>query len=188
MKAIFSNIEGTGDERQLSKKGRRIFGVFGVAFGSLFLVAGIGVMYAALNRGLNQRSTSSWFQTPGTVLEFNSKRAENEKRSSPIAYRYEVDGKTYRSDRVAFVDKNNIDYNDWLRLVNGLPESGAIQVFYNPQNPEESVLKTGDYSTSWDGLGFGAGFAGFAAFWMVGWWAMSNWLPDKLQKETVVRI
>jgi hypothetical protein len=78
----------------------------------------------------------------------------------------------------------NIRFNDWIQLANGLPESGRVKVFYNPDDPGESVLISGNARQSWDGIGFGAIFSGFAAVWMTFWWLMSNWLPDRFEKIT----
>jgi len=101
-------------------------------------------------------------------------------------YEFDVNGGVYRSSRVAFIDRANIDYQDWLQLANGLPKEGAITVYYNPDDPNESVLKAGNAAISWSGVGFGALFGGFATFWMIAWWCMSNWLPDRLMREVTL--
>ena len=168
------------DENTLSKSGRRVFGCFGLAFGSLFLVVGLGFMLTIAYRGLAQRNTEDWSKTEGEVLEVNTQRDEDDPRSSPLTYKYTVDDKIYRSDTVVFVDAENLEYDDWLGLADGIAEIGAVDVYYDPANHSDSVLRPGDAPESWNGLGFGGLFAGFAAFWMAAWWGMTNWLPDKL--------
>jgi len=168
----------------MTKKGRRIFGVFGLAFGSIFLIIGLGVMGAAAKRGLKQRATSDWPSLEGTIVSTDLRKSDENGAESPLMYEFDLNGKIYRSTRVAFIDRSNIDYNDWIQLANGLPREGAVTVYYDPEQPNESVLISGDVKASWGGLGFGAIFGGFAAFWMTAWWVMSNWLPDRLSKET----
>ncbi len=168
-------------ETSLSKSGRRVFGCFGLAFGSLFLLVGVGLMVSIAMRGLDQRSTSSWIKTQGEILEINLQFDEDSVRDSPVTYKYEIDGSVYRSNTVVFVDAQNLEYDEWLGLSDGLAENGEVDVFYNPSDPSQSVLRTGNAAESWNGFWFGGIFAGFAAFWMTAWWGMSNWLPDKLE-------
>jgi hypothetical protein len=144
-------------------------------------------MGAAVKRGLKQKATSGWPTVEGTILSTELKNSDDNGADSPLMYEFQLNGATYRSTRVAFIDRSNIDFNEWIQLANGLPRDGSITVYYHPDNPNESVLVAGDVKASWDGMGFGALFAGFATFWMTGWWGMSNWLPDRLSKETVTQ-
>ena len=168
-------------ENSISKSGRKVFGCFGLAFGSLFLVVGIGLMVSITLRGFAQRSTSSWTKTQGEIVNVNTEFNEDRDRASPITYKYDIDGNVYRSNTVVFVDAQNLEYEAWLGLGDGIPENGNVDVFYNPNDRSESVLRTGDATESWNGFWFGGLFAGFAAIWMTAWWGMSNWLPDKLE-------
>lgn len=154
----------------MTKKGRRLVGLFGLAFGSLFLVAGLAVMASAARRGLKQRATVQWPTVAGSLLSTDFNRDSKGEGESPLTYKFIVDGKIYRSTRVAFTDRTNMDYNDWVQLANGMPDEGEVTVHYNPDEPGESVLIAGDVEASWEGLEFGALFAGFAAFWMAAWW------------------
>lgn len=174
-------------EPQMSKNGRRIIGFFGLAFGSLFLMVGLGVMGAAVKRGLKQKATSGWPSVEGTIISTELTKSDDDGAESPLLYEFELNGAVFRSTRVAFIDRSNIDYNDWIQLANGLPRDGTIAVYHNPENPNESVLIAGDVKASWDGLGFGAVFGGFAAFWMTAWWGMSNWLPDRLSTKIIAQ-
>lgn len=171
----------------MTRRGRRIFGLFGLAFGSLFLFVGLGVMGAAIHRGLKQKATSDWPTVKGEILSTKLTKPDNNSADSPLIYEFGFKGGVYRSTRVAFIDRTNIGYNDWIQLANGLPKEGPVTVYYNPEDPNESVLVAGDVTPSWDGLGFGAMFAGFAAFWMTGWWGISNWLPDRLSREAIAQ-
>lgn len=180
-------VRHSNTEPQMTKKGRRIFGFFGLAFGSLFLIVGLGVMGAAAKRGLKQKATSDWPSVEGKIVSTELRKSNDKGADSPLMYEFDLEGRIYRSTRVAFIDRSNIDYNDWIQLANGLPREGSVTVYYDPENPNESVLIAGDVKASWVGLGFGAIFGGFAAFWMTAWWVMSNWLPDRLSRETTTQ-
>jgi hypothetical protein len=170
-------------DNKLGRKGRRVLGCFGLAFGSLFLGIGLFICVAALSRSWKQHNTAGWKSVPGEVISVNVKFTEEKMPESPMLYSYTVDGKVYRSTRAAYVDVKNLSYNDWLALINGLPQKGPVTVYYNPAEPEESVLRAGKYANSSHGLGLGAMFAGFAAVWMAFWWGMSNWLPSRLERS-----
>ncbi|MEO1527155.1 MAG: DUF3592 domain-containing protein [Planctomycetota bacterium] len=163
------------------KSARRAFGYFGLAFGSLFVLVGIGVTISIAMRGFAQRATSGWTQTQGQIIDLEVKFDESHLRSSPLLYKYEVQGNVYRSTTVVLVDAMNLDYETWLGLANGLPESGKVDVFYNPMEPSQSVLRTGDAPESWNKFWFGGLFATGAALWMTTWWGLSNWLPDLIE-------
>lgn len=169
----------------MSKKGRRIFGLFGLAFGSIFLLIGLAVMGAGIRRGLKQRATEAWPKIEGEIISMQTGMTGKDGPSSTVTYRFDLAGKIYRSSRIAYIDRQNIEYNDWLQLANGLPDSGRVTVYYDPRDPGESVLISGNAKQSWSGIGTGALFAGFAAVWMTFWWVMSNWLPNRLERETI---
>jgi len=171
----------------MSRKGRRVIGGFGVMFGSLFLLLGLFAIGSGLKRGIKQRNTADWPSVQGRILSLSVDRPENHGAESPLMYEYEVDGKVYRSTRVAYVDKPNLEFNEWIQLANGLPKDGTVAVYFDPEDPNESVLKAGEHAASWEGVKSGSLFAGFAAIWVTLWWGMSNWLPDRLSREVVPR-
>lgn len=166
----------------LTKGWRRIFGYFGLAFGSIFLLVPIVIMASALQRGWKQKFTAEWPTVRGTVIAKQLTKSRNHPADSPLTYEFFLEGKVYRSTRVVFVDSKNLTYDEWLQLAKGLPPEGDVTVHYNPQDPNESVLVTGSHKATWSEISSVAGLAGLAIFWMIGWWGMSNWLPDRLEK------
>jgi hypothetical protein len=169
-------------ESQTAKSGRRIIGFFGLAFGSLFLIFGLGLICAAAKLGFKQSATSAWPSVEGKILSNKLRKSDDIGADSPLMYEFQVNGVSYRSTRIFYIAPSSIDYSEWIQLANGFPREGSITVYYRSDNPNESVLVSGAVKASWNGLGSGALFAGFAAFWMTAWWGMSNWLPDRLSK------
>jgi hypothetical protein len=166
----------------LTRGGRRFFSYLGLALGSLFLLVPIVIMASALQRGWKQKFTVEWPTVRGTIIAKQLTKSRNHPADSPLTYEFFLDGKVYRSTRVAFVDSSNLTYDEWLQLADGLPPEGSVTVHYNPEDPNESVLVTGSHKVTWSEISSVAGMAGFAIFWMIGWWGMSNWLPDRLEK------
>jgi len=171
--------------RQLSPKGRKIFGCFGLAFGSLFLAVGLWVMWQAWQRDRDQTATDGWPSVEGRIVRFSQTKDEHRPAHSPLLYEFSISGATYRSTQIALVDAENLDYQDWIALANRLPSEGRVTVYYDPADPSRSVLKSGSLKVSSHGIKFGMVFAGFAAIWMTVWWTMAVWLPNRLSKEII---
>lgn len=59
-----------------------------------------------------------------------------------VSYQYTVDGKTYDGDRVSYSAENSC--NSWSKNADDdYPEGKGITVYYDPDNPRESVLESG---------------------------------------------
>jgi hypothetical protein len=163
---------------------RRVFGLFGVIFGSLFVVVGLFVMSIGIRNGYRQMATEHWRAVDGTLVSKSLEgRTKTNKSQSPVTYKYTVDQLEYFSDRVLYADLQNLDYGEWASLANGLPQSGTVTVYVNPSNPQESVLRKGAQPLSWQGVGIGALVTGFILAWMATWWGMTNVLPNLLEKR-----
>jgi hypothetical protein len=175
------------EARQLSPKGRKIFGCFGVAVGSLFLVLGLTVIWQAWQRDRAQAATGSWPSIEGKVVAFNRMKDGDSPAKSPLLYEFSVSGAIYRSTQIALVDAKNLEYQEWMALANRLPSEGAVTVYYDPTDPSRSVLKPGRLKVSSHGMQFGLYFAGFAAIWMTIWWSGTVWLPNMLSKEMITK-
>ena len=182
---MLHSITRDSEERQFSPRGRKMFGCFGLAFGSLFLVVGLWVMWQAWQRDRDQTATGGWSSTEGRIVAFNRTKDEGRPAESPLLYEFSVSGATYRSTQIALVDAKNLDYQDWIALANGLPSDGIVTVYYDPSDPSRSVLKPGTLKISSHGFKLGMLFAGFASIWMALWWTMSVWLPSRLSEETI---
>jgi len=119
---------------------------------------GIGVIFlgtAFLNFGFGQikkaGESATWPSVSGKIV-----RSELEKRTSTegtgnnkrkvtyhaavIEYTYCVEDTPYNSYRVAFGGQ---DRSHSSELVSTYPKDKSVDVFYNPENPEEAVLEPG---------------------------------------------
>ena len=60
-----------------------------------------------------------------------------------ILYNYRLSGVPYSSNRVSFGDYDSGFPSHAQAIVNRYPKGISVQVYYNPQSPELSVLETG---------------------------------------------
>lgn len=114
-----------------------IFVVF-VVFGTLLSVKSVHTMV------LHRRSLG-WKPTPATITKLGvatinsrSRKSKSPGRSCRVEFNYTIDDKHYQGNRV---DPQMVSGTRkfCLKLLNSTGE-GAIVVFYNPNNPEESMV------------------------------------------------
>ncbi|MEI6202253.1 MAG: DUF3592 domain-containing protein, partial [Enhydrobacter sp.] len=104
--------------------------------------------YAGVRRDVAlSRISRSWPTVPG-VLEQRSIDRRSTLRGNTYAislsYSYEVGGRKYHGDRLAFAP-SRLDTGDLLDgLLAKYPANAAVTVHYNPIDPEDSVLETDD--------------------------------------------
>ena len=91
-------------------------------------------------RELGQASLH-WSQTDGLVTKCNYRRGTRGSSSATISYTYEVDGKTYSSDRVTVT--SNFTLRDPKAFVRDHPLNSKIPVYYHPNESSTSVLIPG---------------------------------------------
>jgi hypothetical protein len=122
-----------------------VFGVVLMVFGSKFV--------------LQAQATKSWQQTQGFISQVNliastsSTSTTSSKQKTidiSVVYRYQINGKDYQSDKYSYGDgktaksrlKNKITAQHWLE--NSPYQTGnEINIYYNPKNPQQAVIKTG---------------------------------------------
>ena len=88
--------------------------------------------------------SNAWPSTDGKVVSSEVKRV---KLRSPmyrpkVEYEYSIKGKTYSAERLSF-SEFNLFYDAAQRIVAQYPLGESVTVFYNPRNPNDSVLIKG---------------------------------------------
>ena len=110
-----------------------------------------GFGFLLLNQSMKIRRKAklakSWPTIQGVVLE--SEVEESRRRTAvgkasigyypAVTYQYNVLGQSYTGDRVTFGDAD-YDYITASNLLSAFPVDGEVKVYYNPDNPSESVL------------------------------------------------
>lgn len=145
----------------------RLVGCAVLSFTLILFLSGIALLSFTYHRAHLQASSADWPSVEGRIIAFTTEKGERGGKS-PLAYEFDVSGKTYRSTQVVFIDSTNIQYEDWLSLANDLPKEGAVTVYYDPADPGRSVLKKGAHPASSGDLTFGWIFTGGSALFLLG--------------------
>lgn len=138
--------------------------------GLFFLVGGV-VVFAWLSgqKRLSEESLD-WPMVTGTVLESKVHRytsSGNSENSSVqhvprIVYEFELGGTRYESHQRSIMGEN-YESAEAQRIVDAYPVGSAITVYFQPGNPEESVLQRGGSEEQWRiGTGVLIGFLVFS--------------------------
>lgn len=122
----------------------------------LIIITGIGI--AILYRGCSileqSREALNWPQTKGDIisssLTINHLPKFIDPRDDParwygtqVQYEYTVGNEEYLSDRLAFQKGDTMDPKEALKVMNKYRRQHEAAVYYNPKNPQESVLQPG---------------------------------------------
>lgn len=115
-----------------------LFGVFFIFFGWIVVVRGVLVL-------LHQHASESFPHVQGTVLYSEVITTHGSKGRvyyhPHIAYQYRVDGMDYRGGRYRY-DGHPSDYSSAHEIVAEHPSGSVVNVYYNPQDPTDTVLST----------------------------------------------
>jgi len=104
--------------------------------------------YALVRRDVElSRMSQSWPTVPGVLDERKAEQRTTPRGNSyaiTLGYSYEVGGRKYRGDRLAFAPRR-LDAGALLDgLLDKYPANAAVTVHYNPVDPQDSVLETDD--------------------------------------------
>ena len=84
-----------------------------------------------------------WKKTEGEILDKKVERVKEiikyETYQPIIEYKYQVDGKEYISNKI-FITPFECDKNTAEKILNSFKDK-KVEVYYNPFNPSESILK-----------------------------------------------
>lgn len=118
-----------------------------VAFFSLFLLVGLGILFVTTLRPAAQiLEARSWRETPCRVVASQVRSHEGDDSTTysvDILYAYERGGKEYRSNRYQFLGGSSGGYDGKAAIVSRLPPGTETLCWVNPHDPTEAVLVRG---------------------------------------------
>jgi hypothetical protein len=139
--------------------------IFRILFLGLFALIGLSALLDSLWSLHMAHLSETWPHTTGTVLKaycFSSHGAKTTSMTRHVWYQYQINGKTYTSDKEHF----GIPVSG-RACVAGYSDGQTVNVYFDPTDPSDAVLVPGSYSSSRFGIAFGLIFVGVAAF---GYW------------------
>lgn len=150
-----------------------------VASGLLFVV--VGAAFAFIGYHAYQLGTQSkdWPVAKGSVIQSEIRESRRTSGSGSnrrtvvehlpeVVYNYNVEGQSYRSSRITFGAVNKLNAR---KTVARYPKGKRIDVFYDPQKPDQAVLEPGadpTFSIVFIGIGVVLALMGFsvaARYW-----------------------
>lgn len=147
--------------------------------GGVLTLVGLGVLIFAIFDYYEAKSSTSWENTIGKILEstIESHRNDDGITYKPvIVYSYKVNKKRYHSRVVYFGESlHHSSIKVPQDLVNRFPIGSEVKVYYNPKSPSNSILLAGVTNDNYINI-----FIGFAL--MVGGIFV---VKNKLDKEKV---
>lgn len=151
----------------------------------LVLLMAIGLIQDRVRLLSDGVSSLQWPTVVGTVIDAEAEQIAGA-RAGPgwriyVDYRYEVNGREYRADRLRFTrrlgGRTRTQAAD--ELLQYVPE-GPVLVYYNPRRPERAVIEPGPDPRAWFGLAVGVLLLVVAAvFWIVPTRSTRRLLPDR---------
>lgn len=141
--------------------------------GAILLAGGsAGVGYGLWNLWQGA-SSPKWPTVTGQVVSSDLQRSRDRQGMvtyrAEVAYKYEVGGQTYASDRVFFGDQLQTSWATGpVREVERYHPGSQVQVFYDPNKPSRSVLEPGAPWQVYVVLFTAAAFLGFGIAVLLG--------------------
>lgn len=136
----------------VSGKAGNVLGSMVLLFmGTIFTLIGGGTTWVfTVGPAMKLVKSQSWVETRCTIelsRVVSSKGSKGGRTYRPeVLFRYDFDGKTYRSSQVSFMTVSSSGRDGKEEFVRNLPVGGSALCFVNPQNPAEALL---DRSWSW---------------------------------------
>ena len=109
----------------------------------LALVGG-GLLFIGIRSKRAAQASRAWSSTQGTV-DSSQVIASGSQRSkwykAQVTYTFKVNGQSYTSDKVFFGDARSSSMPKEQRVADRYKAGAPVEVFYNPQQPQEAVLE-----------------------------------------------
>lgn len=127
------------------------------AFFSVFLIAGLGVLWLMLiGPAIKAWNAREWVPTSCEVVSSRVETHPSDEGeptySVEVLYRYRVEGREYHSDRYHFHTGSTSGYEAKARVVERLPAGTRFTCYVDPGDPAEAVIERGLGNESWFSL------------------------------------
>ena len=144
---------------------------FSTIFILIFVAVGLGIAAFGARGVIQARASSAWPQVSGEIT--HSEITDSDSSYSPLVrYKYSVSDRAFAGERICFgLDRMFAGYKFAQRYTQRYPVGSPVAVYYDPDQPSQSVLEPGITKRAFIPMAFGLGFAIFG-----GWFALLSWL------------
>ena len=131
-------------------------------FGGFFALVGLTIIAFATATMITAGDSRTWPQVEGTMVvsEVESRRTTDRGTSTSytpkVAYRYEVAGDGHEGTRFELIERGEATRTAIEAKLDKFPLGARVAVYYDPDDPRESVLKPGPPAAM--GIPFALGF------------------------------
>lgn len=141
--------ESLGDKATVRRKGRSR--MVAVIVGLVLLLAGLGVGFALWPWMTGPVRARSFSPVTATVVSSTVRRHESTDSDGhhsitwklDILYSYEVDGRSYLSNRYGFIGGSSSGYDGKNDIAQSLPPGSTVTAWVDPSDPTRAVLERG---------------------------------------------
>ena len=150
---------------QIHSRGNTGCGWIGLIFmGLIFTSVGIGVGWFIGKPILDEaKASADWPSVKGKIIDSQLVRSRDKdgksSYSADVIFKYTVDNEEYEGDNVWFGQYGG-NRSTMQKIVKQYPKGKEVDVFYMPDDPNESVLQPGAFTSSYMVLVIGMIFAG----------------------------
>lgn len=115
--------------------------------GIIMIVMGVGLAFI-LSRTLlaDAAESQTWPSVTGQVVtsEVKSQRSgDSNSYSARVIYEYQVDDELYTGGKISVADGSSSRSARARNIIEQYPEGSSVDVFYNPDLPEDALLQPG---------------------------------------------
>jgi len=124
-------------------------------------VIGLGLLITGASKILMANDSENWPGVQGVILTSKvsvSSGEDSDTYGADVTYRYKVKGKRYKGDKVTVSEVSTSNQGRAVKIVKRYPKRKKVMVYYDPDDPETSVLERGISGGSWLMPGVGGMF------------------------------
>ena len=117
-----------------------------VIFAGIFAVIGVGVLLWGIRDSRSAIKSVQWPYVTGQIItSYISESSDDDGTTygADIHYTYVVNDREYTGTRVSHGDISTSDSRDAGKIVARYPAEKNVKVYYDPSDPQQSVLETG---------------------------------------------
>ena len=131
------------------------------------VLVGVGAIYLGFISVQKAMQSTDWPSVKGKVVESgirtekgpsSSKTGSRDSYHANVIYEYDVIGKVYTGRKVGFGEYGREDEVHATKISEKYPEGEAVDVYYDPDQPSDSVLEPGSHGLPWFYIALGFPF------------------------------